>query len=200
ARSGSGGPLTEAGSGDTRATNRDIADALYSVAPDAVLMAEAPTSVGAFRSRFNFDHGQFFQNRGGGLGYGLPAAVGMAVAESEADRPARTIVALVGDGSYLYYPQTLYSAARYDLDLTVLVPDNRNYRILKDNTLRILGGEEADYDFIGMDFIPAVDIPASADAHGATGHFVEDRDAVAQTLETAIGESGPSVVDVLTRD
>ena len=200
ARAGSEATRTAAGPDDGRATNATLAAALHEVAPDAVLVAEAPTSVGAFRSRFAFDHGQFFQNRGGGLGYGLPASVGMAVAEAEADRPARDIVALVGDGSYLYYPQSLYSAARYDLDLTVLVPDNRNYRILKDNTLRILGGEEADYDFVGMDFDPAVDIPASAEANGATGYFVGDREDVVGTLETAISESGPAVVDVLTRD
>ena len=106
----------------------------------------------------------------------------------------------VGDSSCLYYPQTLYSAARYDANLTVVVPDNRNYRILKDNALDMFGGDEADHEFVGMDFEPPVDIPANAESHGARGELVEDPDDVGSALESALERDGADVLDVLVHD
>ncbi len=181
------------------ATNDDLAAAMYAAAPDARIVAEAPTSTGAVRRRYDFDPGQYFANRGGGLGYGLPAAVGSAIAESTRENPRATI-GFVGDGSYLYYPETIYTAARYEVDLTVVVPDNRNYRILKDNTLRIFGGEEDDYEFVGMDFEPPVDIPGNAETHGARGRFIEDPSEIEGAVAEAVSESGPTVLDVRIQD
>ena len=184
---------------DPRASDAQLAAAMHAAAPDALVVAEAPTSAGALREVWAFEPGQYTANRGGGLGYGLPAAIGSAIAEREGPGE-RDVLALVGDGSYLYYPQSLYTAARYDVDLTVVVPDNRNYRILKDNTLRLFGGEEGDYDFVGMDFDPPVDIPANAESHGASGRLVEDPEEIEAAVAEAVAEAGPTVLDVLTHD
>jgi benzoylformate decarboxylase len=110
------------------------------------------------------------------------------------------VVGFIGDGSYLYYPQTLYSAARHDVDLTVVIPDNRNYRILKDNALDLFGGEEDDYEFVGMDFEPPVDTPANAESHGARGQLIEDPEEIGSALEEAMARDGPDVLDVLVHD
>ncbi|MCT9097270.1 thiamine pyrophosphate-binding protein [Haloarchaeobius sp. HME9146] len=177
----------------------DLVDAMKSVDPDAFVMDEGVTSRYALLTRWDFQRGQIMGNKGGGLGYGLPAAVGAALAERDSDDP-RTVYGFVGDGSYLYYPNSLYTAARYDLDLTVVVPDNRNYRILKDNTVSMFGGEESDYEFVGMDFDPPVDIPKNAESHGASGYLVESVSELDDTLAEAAAESGPSVVDVLIED
>ncbi|MFC6942248.1 thiamine pyrophosphate-binding protein [Salinirubellus sp. GCM10025818] len=184
---------------DPRASDEQLATAMHAAAPDALVVAEAPTSAGALRETWEFEPGQYTANRGGGLGYGLPAAIGTAIAERESPDP-HDVLALVGDGSYLYYPQSLYTAARYDVDLTVVVPDNRNYRILKDNTLRLFGGEEDDYDFVGMDFDPPVDIPANAESHGASGRLIEDPEGIEVAVTEAVAEAGPTVLDVLTHD
>ncbi|WP_327051749.1 thiamine pyrophosphate-binding protein [Halomicrococcus gelatinilyticus] len=184
---------------DPRASKADLVDAMQAVAPDAYVVDESITSKYALLTRWDFDREAYLSNKGGGLGYGLPAAVGAAMAERERD-DSRDVVGFVGDGSYLYYPQTLYSAARYDVDLTVVVPDNRNYRILKDNTLDLMGGEEDDHEFVGMDFDPPVDIPTNAESHGASGHLAETHDEVEDALTTALDEDGPSVVDVLVHD
>jgi benzoylformate decarboxylase len=181
------------------ASDAELAAAMHAAAPDARVVAEAPTSAGALRDVWAFEPGQYFANRGGGLGYGLPAAIGTAIAERERSDP-RDVLALVGDGSYLYYPQSVYTAVRYDVDVTVVVPDNRNYRILKDNTLRLFGGEEADYEFTGMDFDPPVDLPANAVSHGASGRLVEDPGEIADAVAAAVAEPGPTVLDVLTHD
>ncbi len=185
--------------GDTRSSKAELVDNMTDVAPDTYIVDEGVTSKFALLTRFDFEAEQYLSNKGGGLGYGLPAAVGAAIAESLQDEP-RTVVGYIGDGSYLYYPNTIYSAVRHDVDLTVVVPDNRNYRILKDNTLEMLGGDEDDHEFVGMDFDPHVDIPANAESHGARGHLVETPDEFPAVYEEALASSGTDVIDVLVHD
>ncbi|WP_435333351.1 thiamine pyrophosphate-binding protein [Haloarchaeobius sp. TZWWS8] len=190
--------------GEGEISKAALVDAMRAVAADAFVMDEGITSRYALLTRWDFEPGHLMGNKGGGLGYGLPAAVGAALAErgratALGDEP-RTVYGFIGDGSYLYYPHSLYTAARYDLDLTVVVPDNRNYRILKDNSMAMFGGEEDDYEFTGMDFDPAVDIAANAESHGAAGYHVDHVDDLESTLAEAVEESGPSVVDVRVQD
>ncbi|NHN47853.1 thiamine pyrophosphate-binding protein [Halostella sp. JP-L12] len=184
---------------DPRASKAELVDELRSVAEDAYIVDEGVTAKYSMLTRWPFEAEGMISNKGGGLGYGLPAAVGAAIAEEMRPDP-RDVAGFVGDGSYLYYPQTLYSAARHGVDLTVVVPDNRNYRILKDNTLDLLGGEEADHDFVGMDFDPPVDLVKNAESHGAAAELVEDPDRIAPAVESALATDGPSVVDVLVHD
>ena len=184
---------------DPRASKAELVDAMYDVAPDAYVVDEGVTAKYAMLTRWPMRAEQYISNKGGGLGYGLPASVGAAIAESEQDAP-RDVVGFVGDGSYLYYPHSLYTAARRDLDLTVVIPDNRNYRILKDNTLAIMGGDEEDYAFPGMDFEPPVDIPGNAESHGARGHLVGTPDDIGPALADALDRAGPDVLDVLVHD
>jgi len=184
---------------DPRASKAELVDAMREVAADAYVVDEGVTSKYAMLTRWPFEPEGMISNKGGGLGYGLPASVGAAIAESMAVDP-RDVIGFVGDGSYLYYPQTLYSAARRDVDLTVVVPDNRNYRILKDNALDLFGGEEADHEFVGMDFEPPVDIPANAESHGARGQLIEDPDEISSALAAAMDREGPDVLDVLVHD
>jgi len=185
--------------GETRASKTDLVDAMRSVAPDAYVVDEGITAKNALLTRWEMQAEGMISNKGGGLGYGLPASVGAALAESMRDDP-RDVVGYVGDGSYLYYPHSIYTAARYGLDLTVVVPDNRNYRILKDNTIRLFGGSDDDYDYVGMDFDPPVDIPKNAESHGARGHLIETPEEIAPAFEHALDREGTDVLDVLVHD
>lgn len=185
--------------GETRSSKAELVDGMIDVAPDAYIVDEGVTSKFAMLTRFPFDTEQYLSNKGGGLGYGLPAAVGAAFAESLREEP-RDVVGFVGDGSYLYYPHSVYSAARHDLDLTVVVSDNRNYRILKNNTVKMMGGSEADYDFVGMDFDPHVDIPKNAESHGARGHLAESPSEFPDIYASALERDGTDVIDVLVHD
>lgn len=182
--------------GDGRASKAELVDALHTAAPDARIVDESITTRLVLLNRGTFNHTDYFSGKAGGLGYGLPAAIGAAIAS---DRP---IVACIGDGSYLYYPHALYSAVRYGIDLTVVIPDNRNYRILKDNMLSLLGGTEDEYEFIGMDFDPPVDIPQNAESLGARGEFVDEptRARLEAVITDAVGEPGPVVIDVPVED
>ncbi|AFO56467.1 thiamine pyrophosphate-binding protein [Natrinema sp. J7-2] len=189
----------EAEGDDPRASKVQLVDAMERVAGDAAIVDEGVTSKYAMLTRWDLAPEQYISNKGGGLGYGLPAAVGAAVAEAQRDEP-RDVVGFIGDGSYQYYPHSIYSAARYGLDLTVVISDNRNYRILKDNTLHIMGGEESDYEFVGMDFDPAVDLVKNAESHGARAELVETPDGIEDALEAALAREGPDVLDVLVHD
>jgi benzoylformate decarboxylase len=184
---------------DPRASKAELVDAMYDVVPDAYIVDEGVTAKYAMLTRWPMGPEQYVSNKGGGLGYGLPAAVGAAVAEGQRDDP-REVVGFVGDGSYLYYPHSMYTAARENLDLTVVIPDNRNYRILKDNTLKVMGGEEAEYDFIGMDFEPPVDLVANAQSHGVRAELVETPEEIGDALAAALDREGTDVLDVLVHD
>nr|WP_256687380.1 thiamine pyrophosphate-binding protein [Halococcus qingdaonensis] len=196
------GQLATMGEGDEddpRASKAELVDALEAAAPDAYIVDEGITAKYAMLTRWPLQPEQYISNKGGGLGYGLPASVGAALAEGQRESP-RDVVGFVGDGSYLYYPHSLYTAARYDLDLTVVIPDNRNYRILKDNTLDVMGGEEDEYDWQDMEFDPPVDIPTNVESHGARGELIEPPAEIAPAVQDALDRDGPDVLDVLVHD
>jgi benzoylformate decarboxylase len=184
---------------DPRVSKAELVDALARAAPDALVADEGVTTKYVDLVRRTFEPRQHFSNKGGGLGYGLPAAVGAAIAEREQDDP-RDVIGLIGDGTYLYYPHTVYTAARYDIDITIVVADNLNYRILKENTVGLYGGEVEDHDYVGMDFEPPVDIPMNAESHGARGEFVDDPACVEDVIRDAVSQTGPDVLDVLVQD
>ncbi|WP_248910828.1 thiamine pyrophosphate-binding protein [Halocatena marina] len=182
-----------AGANDISKT--ELIETMEKAVPDAYIVDESVTTRYALLSEWNLQPGQLFGNKSGGLGYGLPAAVGAALAED--DRP---VIGLLGDGSYLYYPHSMYTAARYDLDLTVVISNNQNYRILKDNALKILGGDDDDHEFIGMDLHPGVDFATNAVSYGVTGSRITDCDKLETALDEAVDADGPSVLDVRVVD
>ncbi|MFB6142044.1 MAG: thiamine pyrophosphate-binding protein [Halorientalis sp.] len=185
--------------GDTRAGKHELVDTLSEVAGDAYIVDEGITAKYPLLLRYDMEPEQFISNKGGGLGYGLPASVGAALAESMREDP-RDVLGYVGDGSYLYYPHSIYTAARHDLDLTVVIPDNRNYRILKDNTIKIFGGSDEDHGYVGMDFEPPVDLVKNAESHGVRGTLVETPEEIRPALEAALDREGTDVLDVLVHD
>ena len=191
--------MGEGDADDPRASKAELVDALIEMDADPFIVDEGVTAKYAMLTRYPLEPQGYVSNKGGGLGYGLPAAVGAAFAESLRDDP-RDVLGYVGDGSYLYYPQSIYTAVRHGLDLTVVVADNRNYRILKDNTNRMFGGDDDDHEYVGMDFDPHVDVPLNAESHGARGHLVESPDEIGPTVEAALARSGVDVVDALVHD
>jgi benzoylformate decarboxylase len=183
---------------DPRASKAELVDALRAVAPEAYLVEESVTAKYALLTRWSFDAEGLFASKSGGLGYGVPAAVGAALAESRRPDP-RPTMSFVGDGGYLYYPQAVYTAVRLGLDLTVVIADNRTYHILERNADDLLG-PDASERVPGLDIDPAVDLVASAESYGATGHRVETPDALEDTLRTAVDADGVDVVDVQVHD
>ena len=94
---------------------------------DGIVVLEAPSSTLAVRHQLRLSRpGSYYFGAGGGLGFGLAAAVGVQLAQ-----PDRPVVCVVGEGSAQYAITALWSAAAYSVPLTVLVLRNAEYAILK---------------------------------------------------------------------
>ena len=115
--------------------------------PDAVVIDETISSGAGLRRFLKSDDAQsFFGMRGGGIGWGLPAAIGVKLA-----LPDRPVVALIGDGSAMYTIQGLWTAARENLRMVFVIINNYSYRILKQRTNAMKGlAAQADL-YVGME-------------------------------------------------
>src|SRR5206468_8251413 len=111
------------------------------------------------------DAQSFYGLRGGGIGWGLPAAIGVKLA-----LPERPVVALVGDGSAMYTCQALWTAAHDRIAVVFVIFNNRSYRILKQRTLGLKGFSAEDDVYVGMDIErPYVDYVGLAKSLGVPG-------------------------------
>jgi benzoylformate decarboxylase len=134
---------------------------------DAVVIEEILSSSPGARSLINSnDEQSFYGLRGGGIGWGLPAAIGAKLA-----LPDRPVVALVGDGSAMYTIQGLWTAARYRLPVVWVIFNNTSYRILKQRLVMLRGLAEQADNFVGMELNdPAIDFVGLARSLGIDGH------------------------------
>jgi len=130
---------------------------------DAVVIEEILSSAPGARSLINSnDEQSFFGLRGGGIGWGLPAAIGARLA-----LPDRPVVAMVGDGSAMYTVQALWTAAHYKLPIVWVIFNNTSYRILKQRLVMLRGHAEQADRFVGMELTdPAVDFVGLARSLG----------------------------------
>jgi benzoylformate decarboxylase len=153
---------------------------------DAVLVEEAPSHRPAMHAHLPMRRwGSFFTMASGGLGYGLPAAVGIALA-----RPRERVACLIGDGSFLYTPQALWTAARHRLPLTVIVLNNGGYGALRSfsRVMQIRGAPGIDVD--------GVDYAGMAASLGCPGRRVTAPEALDAVLAEAFAAEGPFLVEV----
>jgi len=134
----------------------------------------------------------FYGMRGGGLGWGLPAAIGIKLA-----KPDRPVLGVIGDGSTLYVNQALWTAAHYHVPVVWLICNNAQYMILK-RRLHAYGGAAAKAErYVGLDMMdPEVDFLALARAMGVHGVRADTADAVAKALQEALSRNGPTLIDV----
>ena len=102
------------------------------------------------------DVGPFAGNRGavdlGGLGWNLPASVGVALAERDSGRN-RPVITVIGDGSFQYSVQSIWSAAQLHLPMLILVLRNEEYCILKSFAVLEEAPGVPGLDLPGIDFV-----------------------------------------------
>ena len=160
--------------------------------PDAVIVEEAISSATGIRELFRCDDAKsFFGLRGGGIGWGLPAAIGVKLAI-----PDRPVVALVGDGSAMYTNQALWTAGRESLPIVYVIFNNGSYRILKQRTHGLKGFSAEDDRYVGMDLQPAIDFVGLAKSLGVPGEHVEKAGEVGGALTRGLSSGGPYLIDV----
>ena len=162
---------------------------------DAVVIDETISSGVGIRSLMRSDDPQsFFGLRGGGIGWGLPAALGVKLA-----LPQRPVVALVGDGSAMYTCQALWTAAHERIAAVFVIFNNASYRILKQR-LHAQRGLAAQVDrFVGMELVdPPIDYVGLARSLGvAAERATTVRDAT-DLIANGIKSNAPLLIDVPT--
>ncbi|MFC7550226.1 benzoylformate decarboxylase [Plantactinospora sp. GCM10030261] len=155
---------------------------------DGVLVQETPSNLAALRRRLPVTRPRsYFTMASGGLGFGLPAAVGVALAERDTGRH-RPVLAVIGDGSFHYSVQALWTAARQRLPLVVLVPVNQQYGILK-----AFARHERTPDVPGLD-LPGLDLLTVARGYGCRTSTVETAEAVGAAVRAGLAGTGPTVL------
>ena len=161
--------------------------------PDAVVIDETISSGAGLRRFLKSDDAQsFFGMRGGGIGWGLPAAIGVKLA-----LPDRPVVALIGDGSAMYTIQGLWTAARENQRMVFVIINNYSYRILKQRTNAMKGlAAQADL-YVGMELDrPRIDFVSVARGLGLTAHRATTLSETCDMLEAALAHDGPTLLDV----
>jgi benzoylformate decarboxylase len=169
---------------------REIAQALPA---DAVVVNESVTAGGTLRAWLKLkDEKSFYQAKGGGLGFGLPAVVGVKLA-----LPERPVVGLIGEGSAMYAIQGLWTAAHYELPVVFVICNNAQYRILKSGLLAFRSEPAKQGKFVGMDLIhPEIDFVQLAESLGVSAERVTKSREVGPALQQALSRPGPSLIDI----
>ena len=128
----------------------------------------------------------------GGIGWGLPASVGVSLAN-----PDRPVVCFSGDGSAMYSIQALWTAAHHKLPLTFVIANNGGYRIIKQ---RLLAFHNDDH-YVGMDFVdPPVDFTGVAKSLGMEAIRVSDPGELKSTFSSAFRRPGPKLIEVMVNN
>jgi benzoylformate decarboxylase len=125
----------------------------------------------------------------GGIGWGLPASVGVSLAN-----PSRPVVCYSGDGSAMYSIQSLWTAAHHKLPLNVVICNNGGYRIIKQRLLAFHG----DDNYVGMDFVdPPVDFSGMAKSLGLEAMRIADPAELKPKLSDAFKRPGAKLIEVV---
>ena len=134
----------------------------------------------------------WLNNRGGSIGYGLPVATGAAMA-----CPGQKVIALEGDGSAMYTVQSLWTIARENLDVTVLVFSNRSYKILR-GELTNVGVQNPGPRAVDMLTLnrPNLDWVSMAKGMGVEAQKVDDLTALAKAFEKGLSVDGPYLIEL----
>lgn len=129
---------------------------------------------------------------GGGLGWGIGAAIGTRLGDE-----SRPVVAVLGDGSAMFGLQGLWTAANLGVPVTFLVMNNGEYRTLKDTLDHRSGSGRANRPFIGLDLRePPIDWAAAGRTFGVPSCRIESIDELDSIIRGADRRDGPYLVDV----
>lgn len=170
-------------------------EAARAIGPDVQIVDEAIATSGSLRRSLNSHRAdQYAFLRGGGLGWGMPAAVGYSLGLGKAP-----VVCFVGDGAAMYSPQALWTAAYEKLPVTFIVMNNTEYNVLK-NFMR----SQEDYTsaqterFIAMDLVnPAIDYQALGASMGLETQKIIRAVDIAPAVEAALASGRPNLIEII---
>jgi benzoylformate decarboxylase len=174
-----------------------LMDELERAAPSGVAVSrEAITAENDLNRAFSFEGaGDYLGSRGGGIGQGLPSAIGMKLAQ-----PHRPVLCVSGDGSSLYTIQALWTAAHHRIPVVFVILNNRVYRILKYNMNRfrqVAGtAERGGYPHLDLTD-PDLDYVSLARGFGLEAERIVEAEAIGPAVERAFASGEPRLLEVV---
>jgi benzoylformate decarboxylase len=152
---------------------------------DAVIVEEAPTARGPEHDVLPIvREGGFYTCASGGLGYSLPASVGVAMAQED------KVIAILGDGSAMYTIQGLFSAAAEKANVSYLILNNAAYAALTGFSAEFGMNEVPGCDLSGIEFVKL------AEGLGVQARRVNSIDELDAALQWSFAASGPTLLDL----
>ncbi|WP_196073191.1 thiamine pyrophosphate-binding protein [Nakamurella alba] len=172
-------------------TPLELASVLAEVLPPEVILVDESVSMTGTVQQVvpRTIPGSVLRARGGGLGQGMPTAIGAHLGSG-----GRRVVAVVGDGASMYTVQSLWTAARHGVPVVFVICNNGSYHILKKNMQYYQNGAPAE-ETLPYDLMPAIDMVALAAGFGVEGEVVDSADALRKSLGAALERPGPSLID-----
>ena len=166
------------------------AHAIVRALPSGTVVVDEAITTGSYVRGFH--DGPYLFCRGGGLGWGMPAALGASLG-----RGGEPVVCVVGDGSAMYSPQALWTAAAQSLPVVFCVVNNRQYLILKNALRQRNGPTVANQRYVGMDLAePPVDFVALGTSMGVASTLVEKAHDVGDAVRAALESGRPHLVEL----
>jgi benzoylformate decarboxylase len=168
--------------------------ALVDLTPANAIILDDSVTTGLTLRTFLFGRNlTYFGLKGGGLGWGLPASIGVHFA-----LPERPILALLGDGGSMYTIQGLWTAAHHHARVIFVICNNRQYRIVKHRLHNYGGAAAKTAKYLGVELqAPVIDFVGLGHALGVWAKQVEYPDQLSDMLEEALRQDGPALLDVL---
>ena len=156
------------------------------IGPDTLVVEEAPSHRPAMQRRMAIRRsGGFFTMASGGLGWGMPAAVGIALATG------RRVACLIGDGSAMYSVQALWTAAQERLPIIFVVLNNHGYGAMLAFSRLMQQPEPPGVRLPGIGFL------ALGECFGLPAFSVTRATELQSSLQTAMSLPGPSLVEIV---
>ncbi|NEK57140.1 thiamine pyrophosphate-binding protein [Geodermatophilus sabuli] len=181
--SASGAPLRPA----------DVVDVITESLRGTALVGDATTAGGILQQRAH-QHGgdDYFVSTSGSLGWGMGAALGIAMG-----MPDRRVAAVLGDGVFQFGMPALWSAARTGLPVTYVVMNNQSYAAVGAALKRFGGTAVERQDYPGVD-IAGPRIADISTGFGVPGQRVDTLAELRECLDAARGVDHPTLVEVMT--
>lgn len=158
---------------------------------NAIIVQESLSNLKMLRNRLPTAASKsFFSMTSGVLGYGLPAAVGVALAQKDAGS-ARKVISIVGDGAAQYVIQGLWTAAQLDLPILYVIVRNGEYAILKSFA------DQQETPRVPALNLPGIDCVKLAEGYGCTAERVSDLVGLADVLKEGLTRTTPHLIEVI---
>jgi benzoylformate decarboxylase len=157
--------------------------------PGSIIVEEAPSARPTMQAYLPILRSEgFFTMDSGGLGYGMPAAVGIALG-----KPGVRVICLIGDGSAMYSIQALWSAAQLKLPIAFVILNNRRYAALREFA-PVFGF--APGEAVAGTALPDIDFVALAKGMGCAAARVDEPARLREALGEALSAEVPTLVEV----